>query len=327
MKKIVKYLGIFLSILLLFIVGAIVYVNSSLPDIELEENFNAEMTSKNIERGEYLVNSVTACFHCHSTVDFNKFSGEVVAGTEGKGGKLYSEEMGFPGNFYASNITPHNLGKWTDAEIYRALTSGVSKNGEPLFPLMPYMSYKHLTIDDAKAIIAYLKTISPIGVEYQASEFTFPFSLILRTIPSEAEPMSNIDRNNPAEYGKYLVAIGGCNDCHTPQEGGEAVEGMEFSGGFEIPMETGGFCRAANITPDVETGIGSWSKSDFISRFKSYENIDSLIVNHGEFNSEMPWSIYSGMTEEDLGAIYEYLRTVRPVKNQVQKFSMVSSQE
>ena len=85
-------------------------------------------------------------------------------------------------------------------------------------------------------------------------------------------------------------------------------------------METGGACRAANITPDLETGIGSWSKDMFIKRFKFYENNDSLDVKHGEINSEMPWSIYSRMTEEDLGSIYDYLRTVNPVKNKVSHF-------
>ncbi len=99
------------------------------------------------------------------------------------------------------------------------------------------------------------------------------------------------------------------------------VEGMDFAGGFEIPMETGGICRSANITPDVETGIGSWTKDMFIKRFKFYENNDSLFVNHGDSNSEMPWSVYARMTEEDLGSIYDYLRTVKPVKNRITKFT------
>ena len=321
MKKTFKYIGLVIFAILIIVFIAVIYINTSLPNIELRENFKAELTPENIERGKYLANSVTACFHCHSTVDFTKFSGKIVTEAKGKGGRYYPEEGGFPGTFYSSNITPHNLGNWSDAQIYRALTSGVNKDGEPLFPLMPYSHYKYLTEKDAESIIAYLRTLQPIEADYAKSEFSFPFSLILRTIPSEPEPTVNLDENNNIQYGKYLVDIAGCESCHTPSDKGTPIEGMEFAGGFEIPMETGGTCKAANITPDKETGIGSWSKSQFIQRFKFYENNDSLNVSHGDFNSEMPWRVYATMTEEDLGSIYDYLRRVKPVKNHINKFS------
>jgi hypothetical protein len=78
-----------------------------------------------------------------------------------------------------------------------------------------------------------------------------------------------------------------------------------------------------NITPDKETGIGLWSKELFIQRFKAYAN-DSLKyvpVSKDDFNTPMPWIMYAGMTDEDLGAIYDYLRTVKPVVNQVERFT------
>lgn len=321
MKKTLKYIGFGLSAILLVIIIAVIYINTALPNIELREGFKAELTPEKIERGKYLVNSVAACFHCHSEVNFEKFSGQIVKGAIGKGGRHYEEKGGFPGNFYSSNITSYNLREWSDAEIYRAITSGIRKDGEPLFPLMPYYTYKYLTDEDAKSIIAYLRTLEPIEANYAKSEFSFPFSLILRTIPNEPEPIKSVDKTNSLEYGKYLVTIGGCESCHSPQEGGSKIDGMEFSGGFEIPMETGGVCRAANITPDKETGIGSWSKEQFIQRFKFYENNDSLDIKHGDFNSEMPWTVYASMTEEDLGSIYDYLRTVKPVKNNIVKFT------
>ncbi len=109
MKKTFKYIGLVVFAILLFVFAAVIYISSAFPDIELHEDFKAELTPENIERGKYLVNSVTACFHCHSTVDFTKFSGKIVEGTEGKGGRYYPEEGGFPGNFYSSNITPYNL--------------------------------------------------------------------------------------------------------------------------------------------------------------------------------------------------------------------------
>ncbi|MCB0730715.1 MAG: cytochrome C [Ignavibacteriae bacterium] len=320
MNKYIKILGSLISLIFIVTALIILYINFSYPNIPLDNSFKVEMTEQNIERGKYLVNSVNACFHCHSTVDFTKFSGKIIENEKGKGGRYYPEEGGFPGNFYSSNITPYNLKDWSDAEIYRAITSGVNKNGDALFPLMPYHAYKYLTLDDAKSIIAYLRTIKPIEAKYNKSEFTFPFSLILKTIPNKPEPTDKSSLTNNIEYGKYLVNIGGCEDCHTPSEGGTPDENMRFAGGFEIPMETGGICKAANITPDNETGIGSWTKEKFIQRFKFYQNNDSLIVKSGGFNSEMPWTVYANMTEEDLGSIYEYLRTVKPIKNRIQKF-------
>lgn len=319
--KTIKYLGIVLILIIVVGVILISYINIFYPNIELRENYKIELTPGKIERGKYLVESVTACFHCHSTVNFTEFSGKIVKGTEGKGGRFYPEEGGFPGNFYASNITPHNIGSWSDAEILRALVNGVSKTGDALFPLMPYGKYKYLTEEDAASIIAYLRTLNPIKADYKKSEFNFPFSTILKTIPEEYEPRQSVNKANSIEYGKYLIDIASCESCHTPSKKGEPIEGMEFAGGFEIPMETGGISRAANITPNKNTGIGNWNKDMFIAKFKSYEHNDSLFVNEGQFNSEMPWRIYATMSEEDLGSIYDYLKTVKPINNKIEKFT------
>jgi len=86
--------------------------------------------------------------------------------------------------------------------------------------------------------------------------------------------------------------------------------------------------RSANITPDMETGIGKWNKYQFVSKFKQYDNPDAhnIPVKPNDFNTVMPWMMYSGMTEEDLSAIYAYLRTVKPVSNKVVKFSQQGMQ-
>jgi hypothetical protein len=90
---------------------------------------------------------------------------------------------------------------------------------------------------------------------------------------------------------------------------------------FEIP--TGGVVRSANITPSTQTGIGDWSEDAFVAKFKSYS--DSSIVNlkigKNEFNSEMPWTQYAQMKEEDLRAIYAYLQTLEPIEHEVETFT------
>lgn len=80
-------------------------------------------------------------------------------------------------------------------------------------------------------------------------------------------------------------------------------------------MPSGFVARSANITPDPETGIGRWSRTQFVQRFAAFRNPASLAaVGPGHANTPMPWSQFAGMTDADLGAIYDYLRTLPAVK-------------
>src|SRR5690606_12322394 len=137
-------------------------------------------------------------------------------------------------------------------------------------------------------------------------------------------PAEEIDRSNTAAYGKYLVTIASCAECHTHAVDGQPIEGMEFAGGQEFNLGPMGIVRTSNITPHPETGIGNWTKEEFVNRFKQNipdSNSTFISVKAGEFNSIMPWVMYGGMTEEDLGAIYDYLKTLKPVYNKVEKFT------
>ena len=89
-----------------------------------------------------------------------------------------------------------------------------------------------------------------------------------------------------------------------------------MAGGFEFPLPDGGVVRASNITPDPVGGIGSWSKKDFITRFKLYEDMELQKMRvQGSGNTVMPWTRYAGMTEKDLEAIFIYLQTLTAVRN------------
>jgi hypothetical protein len=188
---------------------------------------------------------------------------------------------------------------------------------------MPYFNYANLSEEDAYSIIAYIRTLKPIEGSYPDKELNFPLNMIVKTLPIKTyAPKPEVDRSNAVGYGKYLVSISGCAECHTQSIEGEPVKGMEFAGGSEFKLPFGTI-RTANISPDTETGIGNWDKDLFVKRFKAFdpEHNDYMSVKAGEFNTVMPWTMYAGMTEEDLGAIYDYLRTVKPVKNQVVKFT------
>lgn len=260
---------------------------------------------------------------CHSTRDFTRFAGPVVTGTEGKGGEAFPREMGFPGNFYARNITPAAIGDWTDGDVIRALTTGVSKHGESLFPLMPYLSYGKADQEDVESIVAYLRTLKPIVNPVPAREFDFPLQLVVRTIP---QPASFTTRPSPADkiaHGEYLTRMASCSECHTPKDQGAPKPGMEFAGGMAITWPWGGTVHAANITPDADTGIGAWSEEQFVQKFKAFESTPDQVLSEKDRmeNTIMPWKAYAGMTREDLAAIYAFLRTKKPVINRIEKFS------
>jgi mono/diheme cytochrome c family protein len=242
--------------------------------------------------------------------------------TLGGGGEIFNQDFGFPGVFYSRNITPHALSTWTDGEIVRAITSGVSKDGSPLFPVMPHPNYGKMSQEDIYSIVAYLRTLKPVVKTIPASVPDFPMNIIINTIPKPANFQEIPDKKNLELYGGYIFNAAACNECHTKAEKGEKIAGMELAGGFEFPMPAG-VLRSPNITPDMETGIGSWNETAFVNRFKSYADSSYTppAVEQGAYNTIMPWMMYSKMTEEDLKALYAYLRTAKPIHNEVVRFT------
>jgi mono/diheme cytochrome c family protein len=318
------FLKVVAAVVLLVLLGAgggLAYLNVAYPKVGPPPSIQVEATPDKVARGRYLANHVAVCIDCHSDRDWTLFSGPIIPGTEGRGGFRFDRNFGFPGVFYSKNITPAALGEWTDGEILRAMTSGVSRDGSPFFPVMPYPSYRLMAQDDAEAIVAYLRTLTPIPHEVPESRADFPMNFILRTIPQPASPVERPDPSNVAEYGKYVATIAGCADCHTPATpDGQKIPGLEYAGGMEFRTPWG-VVRALNLTPDDETGLGGWDREFFVKRFKAYGTPEGRRepVEPGAFNTVMPWTMYADMTEEDLAAIYEFLRTVPAVKHKVEK--------
>ncbi len=285
-------------------------------------NVKIEATPERIQRGEYLANSVAVCMDCHSTRDWTKFSGPITPGTLGKGGDIFDKNLGVPGTFYARNITPYNLKNWTDGEIFRAITTGVNKNGDAIFPVMPYHYYGLCDTEDIYSIIAYIRTLPEQKNDIPQSTPDFPFSVIMHTIPHKATPRSKPSASDSVAYGGYLVTMAGCVECHTKvDEKMQLVAGTEFGGGREFNLPAGTL-RTPNITFHT-SGIGSWNREIFISRFKTYadSNYHSPELVMTDFNTIMPWTMYGRMTEADLSSIYQYLKTIKPIDNKVEKFT------
>ncbi|MCH8012916.1 MAG: c-type cytochrome [Candidatus Marinimicrobia bacterium] len=283
-----------------------------------------EITPERLTRGEYLAKHVTRCVYCHSGLDWNYYAGGLPKpGTEGGGGWHETVNEGLIGSYdlYFPNITPAAIGNWTDGELIRAMTEGVSKDGKPLFPIMPYERFRIMDKEDVYSIVVYIRSLDPISNTYPKKKVKRLFKFIERSVPKPWEPQTQLDPSNSVAYGKYLSTIGDCVACHsTMTNTAQFIEGMDFAGGNEYIIPNGGIVRSANITPDLETGIGNRSKDNFIGLFKAFQEPIQLPEDSKHGNTVMAWTAFAGMTVEDLGAIYDYLRTVKPVKNRVEKY-------
>lgn len=287
---------------------------------EKKSNKNKSLNAK-VERGRYLVETAGSCMHCHSQRDFPRFAGPIKEDTKGMGGVSYPRF----GTLYSSNITPDSatgIGAWTDDEIARAIAFGIRKNGDTLFPIMPYFEYNKMCREDIYSIVAYLRTLKPIAnkvperklkVSAGAERDFFHYSsLAEHQLPAETDQV---------QTGKYLVAISACRACHTPRTDDERFDTVRYFGGGDGMGKKFGFTVfSSNISPDTATGIGNWTEDAFLNKFKLYRQPQAYNYDAGKHNTLMPWEMLAKMKDEDIKAIYAYLRTVRPIANKVEKW-------
>lgn len=325
MKTFFKVLGVAaLAVVALAAIG-LSYLTLRKPAQRAASAAKIDATPERVARGRYLVQHVSICFDCHSERTY-AYAMPFKPGREGVGGFVWNKQIGFPGTLAAANLTPDRetgLGQWTDGEILRAMREGVDREGNALFPIMPYGHYRHMSDEDAQSIVAYLRTLAPQKYARPQKSLDVPLNFVEKFVPQPIEqPVAPPDRSNEVAYGKYLATIAACAECHTPKDDkGNALPGMEYAGGFE--MHTPEFrVITANITPHPSTYVGRATREEFIARFRAFSGYTPETAPKAQKgkNTIMPWIAYSGMTDEDLGAIYAYLKTVPPVEHKVNSF-------
>jgi mono/diheme cytochrome c family protein len=291
---------------------------------ETKGTATTDSTEMRLKRGEYLFQNVAGCVDCHSQRDFTLYSGPIVKGTEGGGGMEFNEKVGIPGVLYGKNITPDpetGIGTWTDEEIIRALTQGINKKGDTLFPIMPYPHYNHASKEDLLSIIAYVRTLKPIKNKVPDRKLMIPIAMAYPGPVLQPSIENNVAPRvtDKVKYGEYLANMAECATCHSPlTQQGPDMSRM-YAGGYRF--EIGGFVvNSANITSDSATGIGSWTDQQFMNKFLPYREEANYNFKAGKQNTIMPLSLHAGMTDEDLRAIWAYLKTVKPITNKVEKY-------
>jgi hypothetical protein len=263
------------------------------------------------------VNNIAGCLGCHSKIDDSKPGDFFFPGTEGQG-RDFGEIPNYPIHIRARNITPDKatgIGDWTDGEIVRAMREGVSRDGSPLFPQMPYRTYAQtMSDDDALAIVSYLHTLKPVNNNPGRTEVKFPISMFIRGVPQpiEKSPPPPPPASDKLARGNWLISACSCHDCHDGvNERMEKIPGKELAGGAHFPLSGDKYVNVPNITQDKATGIGAYTDDDLKRIFEEGKGKD------GRDLFMMPWSYYRGMTAEDKEALFTALREVKPVANLV----------
>jgi mono/diheme cytochrome c family protein len=218
------------------------------------------------------------------------------------------------GTFYAPNISPDpadGIGQWTEAEFVRALTEGVSPDGNHYFPAFPYTSYQHAKTEDIRDLFAYLKTLVPISGKARDHDVPFPFNIrrnigIWKLLFMDRKPFV-ADPAHPASWnrGAYLVGgLGHCAECHSPRNFlGGIISTQRFAGGPNPEGEG----WVPNIT---QKGIGDWSEKDIAYFLQTGEMPDG--DSAGGSMVRVIKNI-SQLSSEDRAGIAEYIKSLPPV--------------
>jgi mono/diheme cytochrome c family protein len=269
-----------------------------------------EATQTRLIRGKYLVDGVAGCFNCHSDPDWSKPGAPPIAGREGAGHIWADQDLPW---LVAPNITPDKetgAGNWSDDTLARAIREGIGHDGRALFPTMPYPHYREMSDEDLASIIVYLRTVPAIRNQLPTTKMPFPLNFSTQNVPQPVTaPVPPPDQSKQVDYGNYLVNMAACADCHTPQEKGQPMPGMAFAGGFLL-HEPKGDVVSANITP-AASGIVYYNDATFIQALRVGK------VGARPLRASMPWYFYGRMSDDDLKSMFAYLKTVKPVRHQL----------
>lgn len=275
--------------------------------------FTAEATPERLVQGTKIAS--VQCMVCHRGKN-NKLIGRELTELPKEFGKIYSANI--------THSKEHGIGGWTDAELAYFLRTGVRKNGQYAPIYMP--KFGHLSDEDLKSVIVWLRSDDPqLAATEEASVPSEPSLLVkflclvaFKPLPYPAAPISHPDTTDVVAYGKYLVT--GRYDCYTCHSADFKTLDMA------TPEKSPGYCSGgntmlnlasnkiytANITLDEKTGIGSWTEDDFRRAMRESKNKDGHPIR-------FPMLPYTALSDNEVHAIWQYLRTIPKIQKEVNR--------
>lgn len=313
MKKALKVLGIILALIVVTAISGFIYFQSSdLPYYDIKRTeYQVKRIPGDLERGKKLVSML--CAGCHLNRETGKLTGKRMLDAPTEFGEIYSQNITQDRN--------NGIGDWTDEELVTLFRTGIKKDGQ-YSP--PYMAKLPLMADqDIDAIISFLRSDDPMVIADSTPDTPCKPSVLTKFLCKVAFkplPMPNTvikmpDDTNTLELGEYLAHNLDCFSCHSQDFKSNNYlephlsEGY-FAGGNKPLDEKGRIMITPNLTPDKETGIGTWSKQDFVKAVK-------LGIKKGDKALLFPMVPYVQLTDYEAGAIYDYLQTIPPINNRV----------
>jgi mono/diheme cytochrome c family protein len=246
-------------------------------------NVTVERTPEQIARGAYLVTAIPGCVGCHSS---NPAAEQPVLD-----GRL-DDELAALATLYVPNLTPGGrLREWTDGEIIRAIREGISKDGRALM-LMPSETFRHLSDEDARAIVAFLRSQPAVTNDTPPPSLTVLGTGLVGTGLFKLDnqpPVQDVTappRGPTVEYGRYMVETSGCAVCH-----GARLDGVDVRQG-------------PPPGPSLQI-VKAWTEEQFVKTMRQ-----GITPVNRQLADTMPWREYGRGTDEDLRALYLYLRSV-----------------
>lgn len=264
-----------------------------------------------VARGRYIFGAAGGC-GCHTVKDQPANSG----------GRKYQGPFGV---VYSTNITPDRqtgIGTWTDEQIITGIRLGRRPNGERLIPVHPYPVFNGMAEEDLRALVAFLRTVTPVNRPNQPKKITVPMfeSVFLPAWLAAFAPRENPPPSAPTAgpaRGEYLVrAVGHCGECHTPRTMTQATDNSRFLAGNPKGPED---AEVPNITPDKQTGL-TWSEDEIADYLGSGNKPDGDVA--GSLMSEVIQGTLAGykdLTKADRLAIARFLKSVPAVTNKIGK--------
>ena len=257
------------------------------------------------KRGEYLAKA-GGCIGCHTE--------EKKDAVPFAGGRALKSPFG---TFYGPNITPHpqaGIGRWTEADFFRAMREGDRPDGKNYFPAFPYPSFTKIVDRDLRDLWAFLRTLPPSARASQEHDLGFFYRwrflvtfwkwFFFTPGPFKALPgLSDI-----ANRGAYLVqALGHCSECHTPRNFFGGPKKSRFLAGGKGPDGK----DVANLTP---ARLKKWSDKDLQDLLTTGLDPEGDVV--AETMGEVVQNTTSQLAPSDLNALIAYLRTLPPVPSE-----------
>ena len=275
---------------------------------------SAPRSAAAVDRGRHLYNYSMSCWTCHGS------RGGLMPNEPQAGGREFDLRDVGPGFglYYGTNLTSDaetGIGAFSDGELVRALREGIGHDGRLLFPVMPYSFYHGLSDDDALAVVAYMRTLPPVRnpVPRRRPSFAARALITFGALKPEAPIQAPVVAPPPGvtvEYGRYLAwHASGCAECHSPRspKNGQFDPKRPLAGGLFPFPERNMEATGSNLTPDVATGLGAWTEEQFLYTMRHGTRPDGRVMP-----TFMPWPIYAEWSDEDLRALWMYLRSLPP---------------